>query len=106
MRAAEHGGSEWDDMIRPTAPRILILSGSLAARSHSLTTLLLVRGRLEAGEARTTLWGVRERPLPPADPRYQGSEEANPQPVVAELVRAADEADGFVLGSPVYHNSY
>lgn len=91
-------------MVSP--PNVLILSGSLAARSHSLTTLLLVQRGLEAGGARTTLWDVRERPLPPADPRYQGNESANPQPIVAELVRAALEADGFVLGSPVYHNSF
>jgi NAD(P)H-dependent FMN reductase len=85
---------------------MLILSGSLAERSHSLTTLLLVRRALETAGARTTLWNVREHPLPIADPRYQGNETANPHPVVAELVRAASEADGFVFGSPVYHNSY
>ena len=86
--------------------RILIVSGSLAERSHSLTTLLLVQQKLEHAGACTTLWDVRNRPLPPADPHYQGNELANPHATVAELARSAMDAHGFVLGSPVYHNSY
>lgn len=87
-------------------PRILILNGSLARPSHTLTTLQLVRLRLDDVGADTNLWCVRERPLPLADPRYQGRERENPDPVVQALVRLADAADGFVIGSPVYHNSY
>jgi NAD(P)H-dependent FMN reductase len=87
-------------------PRILILSGSLGCPSHSLTTLLAVRQRLDEAGARTDLWDVRDRPLPVADPRYQGRERENPNPITRKLVELADASDGFVIGSPVYHNSY
>jgi NAD(P)H-dependent FMN reductase len=90
----------------PDQPRILIVSGSLGRQSHTLTTLLHVRQRLDAAGARTDLWNVRDRPLPIADPRFQGHERTNPDPVVQALLRLADAAHGFVIGSPVYHNSY
>jgi NAD(P)H-dependent FMN reductase len=86
--------------------RILLIGGSLGHPSHTLTTLLLVQRRLHAAGAHTDLWNVRDRPLPVANPRFQGNERANPDPVVQQLVRLADAADGFVIGSPVYHNSY
>jgi azobenzene reductase len=89
-----------------TAPRILLLCGSLAEPSHTLTTLLLVQESLDALGAATTLWNVRDRPLPIADVRYQGRELDNPAPLAHELTRLAAAADGYVLGSPVYHNSY
>jgi NAD(P)H-dependent FMN reductase len=89
-----------------TRPRILLLCGSLADPSHTLTTLLLVQERLDASGAATTLWNVRDRPLPVADVRYQGRELENPAPLAHELTRLAAAADGYVLGSPVYHNSY
>jgi len=88
------------------SPRILFLCGSLGRPSHTLTTLLLVRKRLDEAGAETELWDVRERPLPIADPRYQGRERENPNPVTRALVGLADAVDGFVIGSPVYHNSY
>jgi azobenzene reductase len=78
----------------------------LADPSHTLTTLLLVQGQLDTLGAVTTLWNVRDRPLPIADVRYQGRELENPAPLAHELTRLAAAADGYVLGSPVYHNSY
>jgi NAD(P)H-dependent FMN reductase len=90
----------------PNQPRILLISGSLASQSHTLTTLQLVRQRLVATGALTDFWNVRDQPLPLADPRFQGNERANPDPVVQELLRLAEAAGGFVIGSPVYHNSY
>jgi NAD(P)H-dependent FMN reductase len=91
---------------RAAPPRILLLCGSLADPSHTLTTLLLVQERLDELGAATTLWNVRDRPLPIADVRYQGRELENPAPLAHELTRLAAAADGYVLGSPVYHNSY
>ena len=86
--------------------RIVLLCGSLSEPSHSLATLLLVQARLDAHGAATALWNVRDRPLPVADVRYQGRELDNPTPVAHEFVRLVHAAEGYVLGSPVYHNSF
>jgi azobenzene reductase len=83
-----------------------MLCGSLAHPSHTLTTLLVVQERLEAAGAVTTLWNLRDRPLPIADVRFQGRERDNPDPTAHDLIALADAADGFVFGTPVYHNSY
>jgi len=49
---------------------------------------------------------LHETPLPPLDPELRGARKIHPDAGVATLLRAAAAADGYVLVSPTYHNSY
>lgn len=73
-------------------------------RSGSLTVAALERvGEALRGQGLdVTLWDMRAKPLPIYEP-----EESDHKPdIVRELIATADAADGLVLGSPTYHNSY
>jgi NAD(P)H-dependent FMN reductase len=52
------------------------------------------------------VYDVRTVAMPMPDPTYHHDPAAHPDPVVQDLVKRARAADGFVLASPVYHNSY
>jgi NAD(P)H-dependent FMN reductase len=62
--------------------------------------------KLQELGASTYLWDLGARPLPNADPRYHHDPDQHPSPEVRELVDRAHQADGILLSSPVYHNSY
>lgn len=85
---------------------ILVFSGSARPMSRTLLVAALVTQMLRRAGATATIWDLAARPVPFADPTYHDDPGANPDPMVRQLVGEADAADGFVLASPVYHNSF
>lgn len=86
--------------------RIMLLCGSPLPASRTLLVTALVAELLRREGAEIELWDLASRPLPSSDPAYHADPTAHPDPAVRELVGSASIADGFVLASPVYHNSY
>lgn len=86
--------------------RILLLCGSPLPASRTLLVTALVAELLRREGTEVELWDLASRPVPTANPLYHTDPAANPDPPARELVSAAAAADGFVLASPVYHNSY
>lgn len=83
--------------------KVLAISGSLRARSHTCAALrVALRGAAEAGAA-TEIFDLRETPLPFCDAR---EEEDTLPPEVHRFRAAVKEAQGLILGSPEYHGSF
>ncbi len=85
---------------------ILLLGGSHARPSRTGALLRAVELMLQRKGAEVEVWDLAERPLPLADPAYYSRPGEHPAATVRELAEAADLADGMVLASPLYHNSY
>lgn len=86
--------------------RALVLSGSVSPRSRTRAIALAASDALRSANVDCELWDLGESPLPTADPGYHEEPSLHPDPEVRRFVKAAEEADGFVLVSPVYHNSF
>ncbi|MEF8907396.1 MAG: NADPH-dependent FMN reductase [Haloarculaceae archaeon] len=82
------------------SPHVVAISGSRRSGSYTRRSLRLALEAAADAGARTELLDLRERDLPPFDP-----EAAEPERVRA-LKRRVREADGVLLGTPVYHGSY
>ena len=86
--------------------RILLLSGSLSNPSHTHTLIenlaFLLR---EQGEI-AHVWDLYQIPLPTPNLMYYRNPQAHESSTVRLLAHAADQADAFVWGTPVYHNSF
>jgi len=61
---------------------------------------------LEGAGAVVARWDVADPVLPLADPAYHADPRQHPDADVQALVQAADAADAFVFGTPVYHSSF
>jgi NAD(P)H-dependent FMN reductase len=81
-------------------PDVVAISGSRRAGSYTRRALVLALDAAAEAGARTELLDLRELDLPPFDP-----DGPDPEPV-RDLKRRVREADGVLLGSPVYHGSY
>jgi NAD(P)H-dependent FMN reductase len=86
--------------------KVLLIAGSLREPSYTRAALHAAQAELDKRGATTHEWDLGERPLPIADPEYEGRPQDYPDATVREFARIANEADAFVLASPVYHNSY
>jgi NAD(P)H-dependent FMN reductase len=84
----------------------MLICGSTRRPSYTKTLTESVERILTQYGATTILWDLGEQPLPIADPRYHHDPAQHPDEVVRSLVVAASCSDGFVLSSPVYHNSF
>lgn len=87
-------------------PKVLLVAGSIRRPSYTQTLIRAIGECLQARGAEASEWDLVLKPLPIADPEFDGIPEHHPIEIVRDLARAANEADAFVLGSPVYHNSY
>ncbi len=54
----------------------------------------------------TIFWDLGTKPLPIAIPEFHNRPEANPNKQVSRFAKEIREADGIILGSPMYHGSY
>lgn len=90
----------------PSDLMVLLICGSTSVPSHTRTNLQQIEGLLQQEKVTTHLWDLRDKQLPFADPAYHMDPHKNPDKRVQELVQLADRADAFVLGTPLYHNSY
>ncbi|HEX9942099.1 MAG TPA: NADPH-dependent FMN reductase [Thermoanaerobaculia bacterium] len=86
--------------------RILLLSGSTREPSYTSVLTRAVQRALHRQGVETTFWNLRESTLPIADPAFHNDPRNHPDEVVRSLVTVAEASDGFVLASPIYHNSY
>ncbi len=87
-------------------PKILLIAGTVHRPSYTQALIRVIGECLQARGAEITEWDLVEMPLSIADPEFDGIPQHNPDANVRELARVANESDAFVLGSPVYHNSY
>jgi NAD(P)H-dependent FMN reductase len=85
---------------------MLLISGSIRIPSYTRALTGHVEAILRAAGIETTHWDLTERPLPIADPRFHHDPPSHPDADVRALVSRATAADGFVLATPIYHNSY
>ena len=86
--------------------RTLILVGSVRPGSRTLCAARHAASVVTEGGNEALLWDLRRLPLPIADASYHHNPGEHPDRTVRSLVAAAKRADGFLLCSPVYHNSY
>lgn len=86
--------------------KIFMLSGSLGKPSHTMGLVADLENRMRDKGCEVVVWDLRKIALPTADPNFHRNPGDHPNELVRELVRLADEADGIVLASPNYHNSY
>jgi azobenzene reductase len=96
--AAEAAGAQ-----RPV--RVLVVAGSRRVPSFTRALCDAAAEALAAAGAEVDRWDVGDPVLPLADPAYHRDPRLHPDADVVRLVTAADAADAFVLGTPVYHGS-
>ena len=87
-------------------PNILLIAGTIHRPSYTQALIRAIGECLQARGAEIVEWDLVEKPLPIADPEFDGIPQHHPDVNVRALVHAANVADAFVWGSPVYHNSY
>lgn len=83
-----------------------MIAGTVHRPSYTQATLRAIADCLTARGAEALEWDLVAKPLPIADPEFDGIPLHNPNAIVREFAAMANAADAFVLGSPVYHNSY
>jgi azobenzene reductase len=84
--------------------RILLLGGSVSGPSRTGALLKSVGNACCSAGADVALWDLADHPVPPA---RRGQDDVAPDERGGGcLVYEAGRADGVVLCSPVYHNSY
>ncbi len=86
--------------------RILLLLGSLRNPSHTSVLLENLAILLREQGVIAHIWDLYHAPLPISNPTYYGNPQAHESRTVQLLAQSADQADAFVLGTPVYHNSF
>ncbi|KEO84411.1 NADPH-dependent FMN reductase [Tumebacillus flagellatus] len=79
--------------------KLVSLVGSLSLDSRTAKAQNVAAEAARKAGAEVEVWNLRERPLPIYDP-----ENKVPNENVAAFIKAMDEADGFLIGSPEYHN--
>lgn len=86
--------------------KILMISGSLAERSHTLALLKAVGEHLKEKGCEAILFDLRKQPLPLYDPNFHFDSENDTDPQVVQFMQYAKEANAFIWGTPNYHNSF
>src|SRR5437868_4878981 len=86
--------------------RILLLSGSLGDPSHTRMLLENLAILLREQGVIAHIWDLYHAPLPIPNLVYYHNPQAHESKIVQQLTQSANQADAFVLGTPVYHNSF
>ncbi len=86
--------------------KIVLICGSIAQKSHTRALLSYLQDLLEEKEVETVFWDLRRDPLIIAQPEYHKNPLQNPDLVVQKFVKTIASAQGFILGTPLYHGSY
>jgi NAD(P)H-dependent FMN reductase len=81
---------------------VLAICGSRREESATRVALTAALDEAEAAGATTELLDLRSVDLPPLD----ADDDAEDQGDGARLLRAVDDADAVLLGTPVYHGSF
>ncbi len=85
---------------------ILIICGSPAEKSYTKAGLQYIEGLLNERGAFVQFWDLREQPLPIVAPEYHKNPFLNPEKTVRDFCETVRDADGIILGTPLYHGSY
>lgn len=88
--------------------KILLLNGSIAKKSHTKGLLRYTEKLLHDKGVETIFWDLSEpdKKIPDVRPEYHRDPMKHPEEIVRTFASTIDEADGYVLGSPLYHGSY
>ncbi len=86
--------------------KILILGGSIGQVSCTRTLLRYAQSCFTDHSIDVIWWDLGEKPLPIAIPEYHDDQYHHPKRIVRQFAAVVDAADGFILGSPLYHDSY
>lgn len=85
---------------------IFLLNGSVANKSHTKALLKYLQQLFEQIDTDTFFWDLKESPLPIVLPQYHRDPMEHPDSIVHEFAQEITNADGIILGSPLYHGSY
>lgn len=85
---------------------VMLLCGSTRPDSYTRAGLQAAADHLRQSGADPWMWDPAVDPLPMADPAYHREPTTHPDSAVRRLVAKADGARAFILGTPIYHNSY
>src|SRR2546430_9037227 len=83
-----------------------LIAGSAERPSRILANLNFLAQTLHASGVITHIWDLADDPLPLFDPHYYPDPYKNPSEAVRKLAHISEQADAFVWGTPVYHNSF
>lgn len=86
--------------------KVLIISGGIGKRSCTRVLLRYISDSLNSKNVDTIFWDLLEKPLPMAIPEFHTRQDKHPNELVRELVKSVREVDAYILGSPLYHDSY
>lgn len=86
--------------------KVVIILGSVAEQSHTRALLEYIDSLLSEQGIDTTWWDPRKSPLVFAIPELHKEPEKTPDENVKAFVKLVRGADGFVIGSPLYHGSF
>lgn len=89
-----------------TPPRIFLIAGSAEKLSYVRTSLNILVDIFRDLGAQPHLWDLAEHLLPLFTLDESATSQREEMAPVQEFIQLADQADAFVLGSPVYHNSF
>ena len=89
-----------------TIPRVFLLAGSGEEHSCIRTSLDVLASKLSDHGAQPFLWDLAEQPLPLFRPSLLEALLCNEASQVSQFIHLVEQADAFVFGSPVYHNSF
>jgi azobenzene reductase len=85
---------------------VLVLCGSVGRRSRTRTLLKVVAAGCKLQGLEPIWYDLGDHDLGIADPAYHHRPELHPSAEVRDLSALAARAEAFIIGSPVYHNSY
>jgi azobenzene reductase len=90
-----------------TSPlQICLVGGSAEYPSRILACLEFLAQHLHMSGSRTQVWDLAQDPLPLLDMRAHSDSSRPGSEKVKKLAALAEQADAFVWGSPVYHDSF
>lgn len=85
---------------------ILLISGSIRADSYTRALIEYIAEVLKKNGVEVFHWDLLKKPLPMMVPELRADVQHHPDAAVREFAEKATNCDAFVLGSPIYHNSY
>jgi azobenzene reductase len=87
-------------------PRIFLIAGSAEKSSYVRVSLDTLTEIFRDCGAQPYLWDLSESSLPLFSPSRCAESQQQETLLIEQFIQQADQADAFVLGSPVYHNSF
>jgi azobenzene reductase len=85
---------------------VLVLCGSVGRRSRTRALLKVVAAGCKLQGLEPIWYDLGDHDLGIANPAYHHGPEHHPSAEVRDLSALAARAEAFIIGSPVYHNSY